>query len=55
MELEVSELRKKVTLRDERIQHLEKNAVGITSGLRQLAERHMTELTSMQEQLQVRA
>jgi hypothetical protein len=53
LELENGELRKKLLLRDERIRHLEVNAKGLTSNIRQQAERHITELTDLREQIQV--
>mmetsp|Transcript_26385 Transcript_26385/g.39152 ORF Transcript_26385/g.39152 Transcript_26385/m.39152 type:complete len:871 (+) Transcript_26385:98-2710(+) len=52
LELENSELRKKILLRDERIRQLETNAKGLTANLRQQAERHITELTNLREQIQ---
>lgn len=53
LELENSELRKKLLLRDERIKHLETNSKVLTGNLRQQAERHITELTNLREQIQV--
>jgi kinesin family protein 5 len=53
LELENSELRKKLVLRDERIKQLETNAKGLTANLRQQAERHISELTSLRENIEV--
>lgn len=54
LELENGELRKKLVLRDERIKQLEVNAKGLTSNIRQQAERHIAELTDLRESIQVR-
>ena len=53
LELENGELRKKLVLRDDRIKLLEVNAKGLTSSMRQQAERHIAELTELREQIQV--
>mmetsp|Transcript_7327 Transcript_7327/g.12302 ORF Transcript_7327/g.12302 Transcript_7327/m.12302 type:complete len:883 (-) Transcript_7327:214-2862(-) len=52
LELENGELRKKLVLRDERIKQLEVNAKGLTSNIRQQAERHIAELTDLRESIQ---
>jgi kinesin family protein 5 len=54
LELETLELKKKVQLRDERIDQLEGNSRGLISNIRQQAERHVAELTALREQIQVR-
>lgn len=53
LELENGELRKKLVLRDERIKQLELNGKGLTSNIRQQAERHIAELTDLRESIQV--
>lgn len=53
LELENGEFRKKIMLRDERIKQLESNSRGLTGNMRQQAERHVAELTSLREQIQV--
>lgn len=52
LELENGELRKKLLLRDNRIKLLESNAKGLTSNIRQQAERHIAELTDLRESIQ---
>eukprot|EP01038_Epipyxis_sp_PR26KG_P007193 gene7193-9811_t len=52
LELENSELKKKTVLRDERIKQLEGNAKGLIGNIRQQAERHVSELTNLREQIQ---
>ena len=52
LELENNELRKKLLLRDERIRQLETNAKALTQNLRQQADRHISELTTLREQIQ---
>lgn len=52
LELENNELRKKLLLRDERIRQLESNAKALTQNLRQQADRHISELTTLREQIQ---
>ena len=53
LELENTELRKKNHLRDERIKQLEINAKGMTGSLRSQTERHITELASLRDQVEV--
>lgn len=52
LELENNELRKKLLLRDERIRQLESNSKALTQNLRQQADRHISELTTLREQIQ---
>ena len=54
MELENGEYRKKIVLRDERIKQLENSGRGLVSTMRQQAERHVSELSYLREQVQVR-
>ena len=53
LELEKVEFKKKIQLRDERITQLEVNSRGLMSNMRQQAERHVIELISLREQIQV--
>lgn len=53
LELENSEYKKKIQLRDERIRQLEGSTRTMTGNMRQQAERHIAELTSLREQIQV--
>jgi predicted nuclease with TOPRIM domain len=53
LELENNELRKKLLLRDERIRQLETNTKSLTQNLRLQADRHISELTGLREQIQV--
>lgn len=53
LELESSELKKKIQLRDERIRQLEGNGKLLIGNIRQQAERHVSELTQLREQIQV--
>ena len=53
LELESVEMKKKIQLRDERIRQLESNSKGMIGNIRQQAEKHMTELSNMREQIQV--
>ena len=53
LEVDNSEYKKKVQLRDERIKQLESNSRGLTGTLRAQAERHVTELTNLREQIQI--
>ncbi len=53
LELENGELRKKLVLRDERIKQLEANAKGLTTTLRQQAERHISELNDLRQDIEV--
>ena len=50
LELENTEVRKKLEIRDSRIKHLE--GKGITIALRQQAERHAAELSALRDQVQ---
>jgi len=52
LELENGELRKKITLRDERIRQLEQNSRAVTGQMRSQAERHISELTNLRDQIQ---
>lgn len=52
LELENGELRKKITLRDERIRQLEHNSRAVTVQMRSQAERHISELTNLRDQIQ---
>jgi len=52
LELENGELRKKISLRDERIRQLEHNSRAVTSQMRSQAERHISELTNLRDQIQ---
>eukprot|EP01041_Mallomonas_annulata_P004457 gene4457-8880_t len=52
LELENSELRKKISLRDERIRQLEHNSRALTANMRSQAERHISELTNLRDQIQ---
>jgi kinesin family member 5 len=54
LELENNELRKKLLLRDERIRQLEANTKALTQNLRLQADRHISELTTLREHIQVR-
>ena len=54
LELENGELKKKISLRNERIKQLEVNARKMTSKLRIQIERHVSELTNLQESVAVR-
>lgn len=53
LELENGELKKKISLRNERIKQLEVNARKMTSKLRIQIERHISELTNLQESVAV--
>lgn len=53
LELENNELRKKLLLRDERIRQLEANTKALTQNLRLQADRHISELTTLREHIQV--
>ena len=53
LELENGELRKKISLRDERIRQLEQNSRSLTANMRLQAERHVSELTNLRDQIQV--
>ena len=53
LELDSNDMRKKITLRDERIKQLEGNSRGLTSSMRTQAERHVAELSNLREQIQV--
>lgn len=53
LELENGELKKKISLRNERIKQLEVNARKMTSKLRIQIERHVSELTTLQENVSV--
>jgi len=53
LELDSNDMRKKITLRDERIKQLEGNSRGLTSSMRAQAERHVAELSNLREQIQV--
>ena len=53
LELENTEMRKKLEIREGRIKHLEGNSRGISITLRQQAERHAAELSSLRDQVQV--
>ena len=56
LELENSDMRKKILLRDERMKQLEGNSRGMSSTLRQTAEKHAQELVSLRQQvLELRA
>ena len=52
-DLDASELRKLMTLRDERIYQLECNAKNSTNNLRAQGERHVAELTNLREQIRL--
>lgn len=51
LELENSDMRKKILLRDERMKQLEGNSRGLSSTLRQTAEKHAQELVGLRQQL----
>ena len=51
LEIESSDSRKKILLRDERIKQLEGNSRGLSASVRQQAEKHATELTSLRQQI----
>ena len=51
LELDASEQKKKVNLRDERIKQLESNHRGNSATMRQQAERHVAELSNLREQI----
>ena len=53
LELDSNDMRKKITLRDERIKQLEGNSRGLTTSMRAQAERHVAELSNLREQIQV--
>ena len=53
LELESSEVRKKLTLRDERIHQLEDHARSSTAHVRDQSERHVAELTNLREQIRL--
>ena len=53
MELENSEYKKKIVLRDDRIKQLETSGRALVGTMRQQAERHVNELTYLREQVQV--
>mmetsp|Transcript_38576 Transcript_38576/g.48723 ORF Transcript_38576/g.48723 Transcript_38576/m.48723 type:complete len:883 (-) Transcript_38576:359-3007(-) len=53
LELENSDFRKKIVLRDERIKQLETNAKILAANMRAQAERHVAELTKLREQVSV--
>lgn len=53
LELETAELKKKTTLRDERIRQLENNSRGLIGNIRQQSERYLAELATLREQIQV--
>lgn len=54
VELEVSESKKKLTLRDERIKQLEAGGRTLMGSMKQQGERHVADLTALREQLNVR-
>jgi len=53
LELENSDFRKKIQLRDERIKQLETNAKILAANMRAQADRHVQELTKLREQVSV--
>lgn len=53
LELENGELKKKISLRNERIKQLEVNVRKMTGKLRIQIERHVSELTNLSENIQV--
>lgn len=53
LELEANDLKKKTMLRDERIKQLEGNSKTLVSNIRQQAERHVSELASVKESIQM--
>lgn len=53
LELENVEFKKKTQLRDERIRQLEGSSRGMIGNIRSQAERHVSELTQLREQIQV--
>jgi uncharacterized membrane protein YgaE (UPF0421/DUF939 family) len=54
LELENTELKKKTSLRDERIRQLENNNRGLVGNIRQQSERYLAELATLREQIQVK-
>jgi uncharacterized protein (DUF3084 family) len=54
VELENTELKKKTSLRDERIRQLENNNRGLTGNIRQQSERYLADLATLREQIQVK-
>ena len=53
LELENTESKKKIQLRDERINQLENTSRSVSSNMRQQAERHVAELSNLREQIQM--
>ena len=53
LELDNTDAKKKIQLRDERISHLENNSRAVSSNMRQQAERHVAELSNLREQINV--
>lgn len=53
LELEASELKKKTALRDDRIRQLETNSRSTISNIRHQAEKHIAELETYRNQIQV--
>jgi len=53
LELDIGELRKLLSLRDERITQLEGNAKNATGNMRAQGERHVAELTNLREQIRL--
>jgi kinesin family member 5 len=53
LELDASDVKKKLTLRDERIYQLETNARSTISNTRVQSERHVAELTNLREQIRL--
>ena len=51
LEIESSDSRKKILLRDERIKQLEGSSRDLSASVRQQAEKHATELTSLRQQI----
>jgi kinesin family member 5 len=51
LELDNVDLKKKILLRDERMRQLEGNSRGLSATLRQQAENHATELTTLRQQV----
>ena len=51
LELDNSEGKKKISLRDERIKQLELNSRALATNMRSQAERHVAELTKLREQV----
>ena len=53
LELEAAELKKKSALRDDRIRQLENSARGTISNIRHQAEKHIADLETYRNQIQV--